>query len=101
MVDQRTLDNAVSRLLSRFQAEDLEALIGRGEPIWVALSGRERFEFGLFRREIAEVLRELTGFYILASVQRVRPELGPLLAGEAGLPWLGQQVDDLRERATA
>lgn len=101
MVDQRTLDNAVSRLLGRFRAADLEQLIASGAPIWVALSVRERFEFGLFRREIAEVLRELSGFYVLASVQRVRPELGPLLAGEAGLPWLGRQVDDLRERATA
>ncbi|MGH7639492.1 MAG: hypothetical protein ACREOA_05850 [Candidatus Dormibacteria bacterium] len=101
MIDQRTLDNAVSRLLGRFQAEDIGQLIAEDGSIWDALSAMERFQFGLFRREIAEVLQDLSGFYVLAAVQRVRPELGKLLSDDVGLPWLGQQVDDLRERATA
>lgn len=100
-VDQRTLDNAVSRLLQNVGAERIGALVSEKGELWDALPMSDRFAFGMFKREIREVLGEVSAFHVLAAIQRIRPDLVEMVGTPDGLRWLGGQVASLKQRALA
>lgn len=98
-VDRETLDNAITRLMERFSAEELQAMMLAQENLWDHLPWQDRFAFGLFKGEIAEVFLDLSALHVLGSLQRVRPEVAQVVTSGDGLRWLGDQVESLRGRA--
>ena len=98
-VDEQTLDVAIGRLLQRFHAEDIANLVASDGELWDALPWQDRLGFGFFKRDIGEVLREISAFHVVASLQRIRPELLEIIGTQDGLAWLGRQVASLKLRA--
>ena len=98
-VDEQTLDVAIGRLLQRFQEEDIVNLVESDGELWDALPWQDRLGFGFFKRDIADVLREISAFHVVASLQRIRPELVSVIGTPQGLGWLGRQVASLKLRA--
>lgn len=93
-----TVDGAIAHFLRRQTAVGMAAMVANGASLWDALTGFERFQAGLARREVGEVLRSLNAFLVLASVQRVRPDLVQIIGSQQGLRWLDAQLTDLKAR---
>ena len=100
-VDQRTLDNAIQRLLQSVPDTKIAVLVAQNGDLWDALPMLDRLAFGIFKSEIREVLGEVGAFHVLASIQRIRPDLVPTMGSPGGLRWLGLQVDSLKARVLA
>jgi hypothetical protein len=90
------LDQAVGHLLKGHTAESLEDLIQHQGYLWDTIGFLERMGLQMYRARISEVLASINAFMVLASVQRVKPELAQVLGDQAGLRWLRDQLADLR-----
>jgi len=98
MAGTQVLDNAIAHFLHRQTADSIAAMVAGGSSLYGALSIGERLQAGFVRREVGEVLRSVNAFLVLASIQRVRPDIARVVGTPPGLSWLDGQLTDLRER---
>ena len=101
MVDRATLDEAVRQTTGHLTPLQLRQMIGTGTALYASIPFLTRMGMGLARGAVADALADLTALHLLPAIQRVRPDLAPILAAPAGQTWLATQLDDLRERVAA
>ena len=97
-VDRATLDMAMRHTTSHLTPAQLRGMVEAGSPLYDSIPFFTRMGMGFARDQIADALASLTALQCLPAIQRVRPDLAPILATAEGQQWLTRQLADLRGR---